>query len=283
MTMLRGIDTAASGMIALQRRQESLTNNLANIETPGYKKVDTTLRSFPEVFLERINDSKNNSTGNSTGYSWIGSMQQGVYAQENISSFVQGDLVETNNPFDIAIDDRNIPLKNGQKPSVFFAVANSAGDTRYTRNGRFTVDESGQLRTLEGYAVLNQQGKPIHTDAALASSEVSINSKGEIILFPDDPSKQKVVDTIGLVLIENPNDLIKEGNGTFKLDGKNPPILTELPAEVQLHQKMIENSNVDPTITMTNMMENVRLYEANQKVLQAYDRSLELLNSIGRV
>ena len=67
------------------------------------------------------------------------------------------------------------------------------------------------------------------------------------------------------------------------MDGQKPVPLTELPAGVQLHHKMIEKSNVDPTMTMTNMMENVRLYEANQKVLQAYDRSLELLNSIGRV
>lgn len=281
--MLRGLDTAASGMIALQRRQEALTNNLANIETPGYKKVDTTLRAFPEVFLERMNDSKSSPSGNTRGYSWIGSMQQGVYAQENISSFLQGQLIETNNPFDVAIDDQNIPLKNGQKPSVFFAVANANGEIRYTRNGRFTVNENGQLCTLEGNKVLNNHGNPIQMDPKLASSEVSINEKGEISVNPDGATNRKIIDTIGLVLIQNPNKLIKEGNGTFKLDGQNPPILTELPAEVRLHHKMIESSTVDPTLTMSNMMENVRLYEANQKVIQAYDRSLELLNSIGRV
>ncbi|MEO2076729.1 MAG: flagellar hook-basal body protein [Bacillus sp. (in: firmicutes)] len=281
--MLRGIHTAASGMIALQRRQEALTNNLANVDTPGYKKVDTTLRAFPEIFLERINDSKSGTNGVQPGYSWIGSMQQGVYAQENISSFLQGDLVETNNPFDVAIDDRNLPVSNGQKPSMFFAVANAEGQVRYTRNGRFTVDETGQLRTLEGYTVLNNQGQPIKADPELASNEVSITAKGEIVVFPDDPAKRKVVDTLGLVLINNPNDLIKEGNGTFKLEGNQPPIATELPDGVQLFQKTIESSNVDPTMTMTHMMENVRLYEANQKVLQAYDRSLELLNSVGRL
>ncbi|MGG3466040.1 flagellar hook-basal body protein [Neobacillus pocheonensis] len=281
--MLRGIHTAASGMIALQRRQEALTNNLANIETPGYKKVDTTLRAFPEVFLERINDSQTTATENAPGFSWIGSMQQGVYAQENISNFLQGDLVETNNPFDVAIDDRNLPSAGGQQPSMFFAVVNAIGEIRYTRNGRFTVDETGQLRTLEGNAVLNNLGKPVQVDPDLASSEVSISPQGEIIVNPDDPAKREVVDTIGLVLIENPNQLIKEGNGLFRLEGQNPPILKELPAGVVLHQKMIEGSNVDPTMTMTNMMENVRLYEANQKVLQAYDRSLELLNSVGKV
>jgi flagellar basal-body rod protein FlgF len=281
MVMLRGIDTAASGMIALQRRQEALTNNLANIETPGYKKVDSTLRAFPEMLLERINDSKNSP--NPPGYSWIGSMQQGVYAQENISNFLQGDLVTTDNPFDVAIDDRAIPLQNGQKPGLFFAVTNAAGEIRYTRNGRFTVDEAGQLRTMEGFLVLNQAGRPIQTEANLAGGEVSITANGEIIAFPDDPARRRVLDQIGLVLIENPNDLLKEGNGTYKLEGQNPAFLVELPAGVTLHHKTIEKSNVDPTMTMTSMMENVRLYEANQKVLQAYDRSLELLNSIGRV
>ncbi len=281
--MLRGIDTAASGMVALQRRQEALTNNLANIETPGYKKVDTTLRAFPEVFLERINDSKTSPIGNAPGFSWIGSMQQGVYAQENISSFLQGDLVTTNNPLDVAIDDRAIPLENGQKPSAFFAVTNAAGEIRYTRNGRFSVDETGQLVTLEGYKVLNNQGNPIQADPSLASSEVSISASGEMIVNPDSPASRKIVDTIGLVLVQNPNDLVKEGNGIFRLDGQNPAFLKELPAGVQLQHKMIEHSNVDATMTMTSMMENVRLYEANQKVLQAYDRSLELLNSVGKV
>ncbi|MCM3763606.1 flagellar hook-basal body protein [Neobacillus niacini] len=276
--MLRGIDTAASGMIALQRRQEALTNNLANIETPGYKKVDSTLRAFPEMLLERINDSKNSP--NPPGYSWIGSMQQGVYVQENISSFLQGDLVSTDNPLDVAINDRAIPLQNSQKPSLFFTVTNAAGETRYTRNGRFTVDEAGQLRTTEGFGVLNKAGNLIEIGTG---GDVSISEKGEIILFPDDPAKRQILGQIGLVLIENPNDLIKEGNGTFRLEGDTPALLAELPAGATLHQKMIEKSNVDPTMTMTSMMENVRLYEANQKVLQAYDRSLELLNSIGRV
>lgn len=283
--MLRGIDTAASGMIALQRRQEALTNNLANIETPGYKKVDTTLRSFPEVLLERIHDSGNGNGSNPTSFSLVGSLQQGVYAQENISSFMQGDLVSTDNPLDVAIDDRALTVQNGQKPGAFFAVENGAGEVRYTRNGRFTIDEAGQLRTTEGYAVLNPNGQPVQTSAELAGGDVSISADGEIILYPDDLSRRTVLDRIGLVLIQNPNDLIKDGNGLFKLEGGGnpPPLLTELPAGVQLRHKMIEKSNVDPTMTMTNMMENVRLYEANQKVLQAYDKSLELLNSIGRV
>lgn len=281
--MLRGIDTAASGMIALQRRQDALTNNLTNMDTPGYKKVDTVLRAFPEVLLERMNDAKTSPARNAPGFSWIGSMQQGVYAQENISSFLQGDLVATDNPLDVAIDDRALPLVNGQKPSIFFAVQNADGEIRYTRNGRFTVDETGQLTTQEGYKVLNNQGKPVQAHPLLASNEVSIHAKGEIVVNPDDPASSSKLDTIGLVQINHPNDLIKEGNGLFRLDGQNPAPLSQLPAGVQLHQKMIETSNVDPTMTMTNMMENVKLYEANQKVLQAYDRSLELLNSIGKV
>lgn len=281
--MLRGIDSAASGMLALQRRQEALSNNLANVETPGYKKVDTTMRAFPEFLLQRVNDLNESANTVPKGYSWIGSMQQGVYAQENISSFIQGDLVTTNNPLDVAIDDRNIPMQAEGKPSVFFAVANQNGEIRYTRNGRFTVDDAGQLRTMDGSFVLNNLGQPVKAHSELASGNIAITASGEIVLSPDDPAKREVLDTIGTVLIDNPNNLIKEGNGLFKLDGQTPPIENQLPAGVQLHHKMIEKSNVDGAMTMTNMMENVRLYEANQKVLQAYDRSLELLNSIGRL
>ena len=127
----------------------------------------------------------------------------------------------TNNPYDLAIDDRALTLNKGQKPGVFFAALNTAGETRYTRNGRFTVDETGHLVTAEGCKVLNNQGNPLLVDPALASSEVSISPKGELILNPDNPANRKVVDTIGLVLIQNPNNLIKEGNGLFRWMVKN--------------------------------------------------------------
>jgi flagellar basal-body rod protein FlgF len=278
--MLRGIQSAAAGMIALQRKQEALTNNLANIDTPGFKKEVTTLRAFPKMLLERINDLETKGSVPKK----IGTLSQGVYAQENIPIFLQGDVITTNRPFDVAIEDANMAgtMQNGRyiKPSVMFTVQDSNGNIRYTRNGRFTVNESGELTTAEGYKVLNSSGQPI-SHPELANGDVQILETGDIILH-SDKNERKLIGRIRLAYIENPNELIKEGNDVYRLDGANPPEANNMGA-VHLRHKMVERANVDPAQTMSEMMVNMRLYEANQKVIQTYDRTLEQLNTIGRL
>jgi flagellar basal-body rod protein FlgF len=278
--MLRGIQSAAAGMIALQRKQDVLTNNLANLDTPGFKKEVTVLRAFPDMLLERINDLETKGTSSNK----IGTLQQGVYAQENIPIFSQGDFVTTDRPFDAAIDDADMAgvIQNGRyiKPSVMFTVQDAEGNIRYTRNGRFTVNETGELTTMEGYKVLNSFGQPIfHPE--LASGDIQISETGDIILHPDKTDRQ-TIGRIRLAYIENPDELIKEGNDVYRLDGANPLEANNM-GVVKLRHKMVERANVDATQTMSEMMVNLRLYEANQKVLQAYDRSLEQLNTIGKV
>lgn len=281
--MLRGIDTATSGMIALQRRQDSLTNNLANAETPGYKQDTSLIRSFPEMLLDRIRDEKNIGTSKAPQ---IGTLSLGVYNQETLPMFTQGVLVGTNMPFDMAIQDTQLApiIENNQtfKPSAFFAVQTADGGFQLTRNGHFTVNENGQLTTASGDLVLGQNGAPI-SSPGLLSGDVVINENGEIITNPGGPARA-TVGNVGLVIVNNPNQLIKTGNGNYQLEGATPAMISqEAPAGVQIQQKMLEQSNVDLTQTMTSMMTNMRLYEANQKVLQAYDKTLEQLNSIGRV
>lgn len=281
--MLRGIDTATSGMIALQRRQDSLTNNLANAETPGYKQDTNLIRSFPEMLLDRIRDEQLVGTSKAPQ---IGTLSMGVYNQETLPMFTQGVLVGTNMPFDMAIQDTQLApiVENNQtiKPSAFFAVQTADGSFQLTRNGHFTVNENGELTTASGDLVLGQNGAPI-ASPALLSGDVVISENGEIITNPDGPNKANV-GNVGLVIVNNPNQLIKTGNGNYQLEGGTPAMISATtPAGVQIKQKMLEQSNVDLTQTMTSMMTNMRLYEANQKVLQAYDKTLEQLNSIGRV
>lgn len=282
--MLRGIDAAASGMTALQRRQDALTNNLANADTPGYKQDASLLRAFPKVLLERIHNQEEERNGMR---SQLGTLQLGVYNQETLPLFLQGDLVSTNLPFDVAIQDTQLTpvLENNRyiKPAAFFAVQTPGGETMLTRNGRFTVNENGQLTTSSGDVVLNKNGTPI-SDPELASGDISIQGNGDIIVHPNDVSRVRVIGSIGVAVIQNPNELIKEGNGKFRLEGANLPAMEQnLPPGVQLHHKMIEQSNVDLTQTMADMMTNIKLYEANQKVIQTYDKTLEQLNTIGRV
>ncbi|MEC1522153.1 flagellar hook-basal body protein [Neobacillus niacini] len=280
--MLRGIDTAASGMIALQRRQNALTNNLANVETPGFKQDSSPLRSFPEMLLQRIRQSE--TTGESPK---IGTLSMGVYNQETLPLFSQGSLVDSNMPFDVAINDQALApiLENGEyiKPAAFFAVQTSDGSFQFTRNGRFSVNENGQLTTAAGDLVLGKNGLPL-SDQELTSGNVSIQNNGDIIVNPDDPARARTVGSLGIMVVNNPNQLVKKDNGLYELEGVAPAMLSQtLPAGLQLHHKMIEQSNVDTSKTITEMMTNIRLFEANQKVLQAYDKTLEQLNTIGRV
>jgi flagellar basal-body rod protein FlgF len=281
--VLRGIDTATSGMIALQRRQDSLTNNLANAETPGYKQDASLLRSFPEMLLERIRDAEKGSSQTPE----IGTLSMGVYTQETLPQFSQGSLVSTNMPFDVAIQDGQLApiIENNQtmKPSAFFAVQTADGGFHLTRNGHFTVNANGQLTTASGDLVLGQNGAPI-SGPELLSGNVSIRENGDIIANADNPANATKVGSIGIVIVNNTNELVKTGNGNYQLEGADPSMITTvLPAGMQIKQKMLEQSNVDTATTMTSMMTNMRLYEANQKVLQAYDRTLEQLNTIGRV
>jgi flagellar basal-body rod protein FlgF len=282
MTMLRGMDTAASGMIALQRKQNALTNNLANVETPGFKQDSSPLRSFPEMLLERIRQTE---TSGETPK--IGTLSMGVYNQETLPLFSQGSLVNSNMPFDVAINDQALPpmLENGEsiKPAAFFTVQTADGRFQFTRNGRFSVNENGQLLNSSGDMVLGKNGIPI-SDQELTSGKVSIQNNGDIIVNPDDPARARTVASLGIMVVNNPNQLVKKDNGLYELEGATPAMLSQtLPAGLQLHHKMIEQSNVDTSKTITEMMTNIRLYEANQKVLQAYDKTLEQLNTIGRV
>ncbi|WP_040209400.1 flagellar hook-basal body protein [Neobacillus jeddahensis] len=292
--MIRGLYTAASGMFALERKQEALSDNLANAETPGYKKDDTVLRSFPKLFMQRVQDF--NENGAATGGTQIpgmavpiGELTNGVYAQERIPSFSQGAVVETGNALDVAIDDQSIPFQtvNGRqvKPAAFFAVQLPDGTVGYTRNGKWDLDVNGNVVTTDGYRVLGADHQPITITDSISKEDLYIGADGQIVAYPSDPAKTKTVGQIGIAVAQNPLELRRLGGNAYGSDtplafiqdggGANPG--------VTLQQGYMEQSNVDASQTMTDMMMTVKGYEANQKVISAYDSSLQLLNSVGKI
>lgn len=278
--MFKGFYSVATGMIAQQRRTEMYTNNLANANTPGFKADQSSLRAFPEMLLkqmgqETIPTQKGlNLPFNKT----IGPINTGVYVQEAMPSFVQGDIYETQQKTDMALIDVNLPTneENGTRGAVFYSVQGPDGQVRYTRNGDFTLDASGFLTTASGHYVLNDQGNPIQ----LSSDQFSINEEGQIL----DPNG--TTSRIGIAYSNNPMLLIKEGDGLFRTEDGNALANAYNANGVQfkLQQGFLERSNVDVSRTMTDMMTAYRAFEANQKVLQAYDRSMEkAANEIGRI
>jgi flagellar basal-body rod protein FlgF len=266
--MLRGFYTAASGMLAQQRRTEMLTNNMANANTPGFKEDQTSLRDFPELLMERMNKQTNSIAGGKT----IGSLSTGVYLQETIPKFIQGDVHETGNKTDMALIDVNMP----QKGSVFFTVQGPSGQPRYTRNGNFTLDPNGYLTTNEGLYILDNKGKQIQ----LSSDQFTLDENG---LIKGQNGEQA---QLGIAFSNNTQRLIKEGSGLYKAEnGTALPNASNQPGvQFKLQQGALEQSNVDVTKAMTDMLTAYRSFEANQKVLQAYDQSMQkAANEVGKI
>ncbi|HZG72134.1 MAG TPA: flagellar hook-basal body protein [Chondromyces sp.] len=277
--MFRGFYTAASGMIAQQRRTELLTNNMSNANTPGFKADQSSMRAFPEMLLNRI-DPISIPTEKNVNMSLeprIGGLNTGVYMQEAIPNFLQGDLRETGIRTDVALLDVDMPSneETGQKGTVFYTVQSPNGEIRYTRNGNFTVNGEGYLATAGGLRVLDTQGQPIwvYTDEIDIDSEGRVRRGGEL------------AGQIGIAYAENPNMLVKEGDGLFRLENGELPTAFEIDdIQFSIQQGFLERSNVNASRTMTDMLTAYRAFEANQKVLTAYDRSMEkAANEVGRL
>ncbi|MFC4599718.1 flagellar hook-basal body protein [Cohnella hongkongensis] len=287
--MIRGLYTAASGMIAQQRRHDVITNNIANINTVGFKAGNSVNRTFPEMLVYALG-------GPNPSDSKVGKLSTGVFSEENLLSMVQGDLRETYRNQDLAlvsdilIDGVNFDPSgkyvdaNGQityQPQAFFAV-NAAGQERYTRDGSFKTAPDGTLVTSDGYAVNGVDGQPIVVDRSWEN--ISVTANGSLV---DRETREPLpgAPQLRVVRVDNPNLLVREGDGRFRYAGEaNGLRQIEAQDRVEVHQGFLERSNVDTTQAAIDLMAAFRAYEANQKVIQAYDRTLEkAVNEIARV
>ncbi|GIN69731.1 flagellar hook-basal body complex protein FlhO [Bacillus sp. J14TS2] len=259
--MLRGLSTAASGMYAQQRKTDLITNNLANMNTPGYKESQSAIRAFPEMLLQKVGGMEKPNLPRE-----VGSINTGVYMQETMPKYVQGDLHQTNQNTDLA-------LTNGPNGSVFFTVEDQ-NQVKYTRNGRFVLDGDGVLTTSEGIPVLDRQGNQITLD----SDQFTVTANGTIM------ENENQIAQLGITLATDPHELIQEGNGLLRVEEgvADLPFADQEPFIVS--QGFYERSNVDSSRAMTEMLSAYRSFEANQKIVQAYDRSLDkAVNEVGKV
>jgi flagellar basal-body rod protein FlgG len=255
-------------MIAQQRQQEALANNIANANTPGYKADQAALRAFPELLIQQMSTKKIPAGKNLRlpVQQQIGALNTGAYVQEMIPDYQQGDVRETDIATDLALVHDKLPDETG---SLFFTVQLENGETRYTRNGNFTIDGEGYLVTNEGYYVLDVNGGRIQTGGA----DFIAGNNGEMELAGGATQ-------LGLAYAPDANALVKEGNGLFSGETEAVPA----DAVFSVAQGMLERSNVDSLQAMTQMMESYRMFETNQRVLKAYDESMgKAVNEIGRL
>jgi flagellar basal-body rod protein FlgG len=283
-------------MIAQQRRHDTVTNNIANINTPGFKQDQAVTRAFPEMLISLVG-AENNQTPQSRR---VGKLNTGVLAEEPIPVYMQGDLQETSNAGDVALlSNIQVPgimfdasgkyvSPEGEvtfQPQAFFTVLTAADQERYTRNGKFDVNNQGELVTSDGSKVLGIGGQPIVLNGPL--TDYTITSQGQ---FSDGKTGQLLTDAAGnqiqlqISMVENPYDLVREGNGNFRLSGDAQAEVISGQDQVQLRQGFIERYNVDASQAMVDLMTAQRAYEANQKMIQYYDKSMEkAVNEVGRV
>ena len=269
--MVRGLYTGSSGMVAQMHQMNQLSNNLANVDTTGYKKDTTVYKAFPELLIRRMNDNGVHKFpfGSVDTAPVVGKLGTGVEVNESYTRFNQGALKETGNPFDIAIDGEG-----------FFTVHTPFGE-RYTRNGSFTLGKEGLLLTENGMPVLGQNGF-----IRIKENNFVIDQEGKIYLnsrFEGNPDRlvsleenewenTEYVDTLRVVDFDRTRYLDKQGNSLWATTPESgAPVQISSEASTKIKQGFLENSNVNPVLAMTQMIEVNRAYEANQKVIQGQD------------
>ncbi len=250
--MIRGLYTAAAGMLAGLLRQETIVQNLSNVRTVGYKADRATVTDFPSLMLTQVY--KDNPGAE------IGEAGTGVSLSAVVTNFDEGPFNLTDHPFDFAV-----------ATDGFFRVQTPDG-IRYTRDGRFHRDVDGRLINGNGYPVLGRNG-----EITLPNGQLGVNTRGD--MFVGD----QFVGQLAVARFETPDDIIKENETLFAgRDGVEPELVAE--AETKIYQGYLEESNVDASQSVTEMMSVLRAYQASQKLVQYQDQiNQQTVSELGRV
>lgn len=256
--MIRGLYTAASGMILNNQQSDSIQKNIENLRNPGYRRESERVTSFPRLLVNRVSAMNVQSQGVES--ETLGIMGTGVYADRKYYAGEPGDLRKTENSTDVAINSEG-----------YFVIDTLQGN-RYSRNGHFQLDPAGMLRSPGGNMVLGENG----VIGPLPDNFV-VNLDGTI----ENPDTHEIIDRLRIVNIPA-EALQRDGLTDLYLSTEEP---VETPREdIRIHQGFIEESNVDLDAQMVKMLQVTRSYSANQKVVQTNDNLLQkAVNEIGKV
>ncbi len=271
--MVRSLWTAATGMIAQQTNVDTIANNLANVNTTGYK---TQVNEFKTLLYQNIQT----KTTSANGQQKPSSAQVGLGVRNaSISSiFTTGSFLASESDTAFAIDGKG-----------FFAVHGEDGETYYTRNGnfQFTLANTGNmLATTEGLPVLDSTGNPIVLDEKYVVSNITVTQDGEIC-YPDENNNAKPLGIkMGIYQFNNPNGLEKLSESRYKVtEASGQPINEYTNNSVEksnIVQGYLEGSNVQVVDEMVNMIVAQRAYELNSKAITASDEMMQQANNLRR-
>jgi flagellar basal-body rod protein FlgF len=231
--------------MALRRDMAVVANNMANVNTPAYKNEQMMFRTY----LMQVHPA-NRAMGNHLAF------VQDVGIFRNTS---EGPLVKTGNPLDFALHGDG-----------FFQVQTAAG-MRYTRNGHFRLDQNGIVVDSDGHAVMNTRNQPIIV--APNEQHITVASDGTV------STENGIIAKLKVVHFPNDQDLRPTGNSLYETT--QPPETILRPEVVQ---GMLEQSNVKPVIEMTHLIEIMRQYESNQKIIEEEgnrrDEAMKVLSGV---
>lgn len=222
-----------SHQLAAYRSMDVIANNLANVNTPAYKRESATF----EEFVAQVAPAEGES-----GPQQVSFVKDAGTARD----LTQGHAETSNAPFDLAINGKG-----------YFTVQTAAGDTRYTRNGHFTLDGDGQLVTEDGEALQGDGG------------DITVSSDDGDIHIAEDGTVSGAKGQIGKVkLVDFADDsaLTKQGSSLYSTD--QSPQDVESPS---IHQGMLESSNVQPVVEISHMIDVMRAYQATANLSQSQE------------
>ncbi len=264
---MKAMWSAASGMKNLQLKIDTISNNLANVNTIGFKNQRV---EFKDIMYESLTASDRLEEEGKPVPIEIG---HGVMISATLRNFTTGNLQQTENPTDLAI--------NGDH---FFKVVDNNGNTRYTKDGSFklaTTEEGAQLVTSDGYYVQGIDGNVVLGENV---SEISIDSDGFVQVKRDGAQEYEAIGQLSLSKFVNPAGLEAVGKNLFKETGASGLAIEGVQEgdQTEVWQGFVENSNVQIVDEMINLITAQRAYEINSKSIQTADSMLEIANNLKR-
>jgi len=257
--MIRALDTAATGLAAQQMNMDVVSNNLANVNTNGYKKVRA---EFKDLAYETLKA----PGGGDKGAPESLQVGLGVEVSGTQRLFFQGSLTQTSNPLDLAVDGEG-----------FFQVTDSAGAAKYTRDGSFQIDGEGRVVTAGGNVL-----EPAITIPSNAR-DIQISQDGVVTAVLAGDTNSSEVGRIETVHFANPAGLKAIGDNLFESTSACGDAVSGVPGtdgRGAVRQGFLEGSNVQVVEEMVRMLTAQRAFEANSKTMQAADEMLKAINNL---
>ena len=271
--MQTGYYSAAAGMVTQFNRLDTIANNLANVNTNGYKEDDLVVGDFMRLYKEKRDDLPNEDNTKDAAQFLNRTMTKTPQVVDEYTDFSVGNMQKTSNQLDVALSRENL----------FFAVKTPEG-IRLTRDGSFTLSDEGKLITKQGYEVIGDDyfNSKEGIEFSTIDSVINIDKNGQI--YTNVPGSATLTENKKLFIasVDNLKYLQKEGDNLYKLDDMQRLEAHEESGAVV--QGFLEKSNVNAVKMMTDLIEANRLVEMYQKAMdtQMNDMNRDAIEKIAR-